>query len=75
MGRKDAHRLHSESHDQLFYSGWQPVNIGSVLDLTLFSIFMNYLGDRIESTLTKFADDTLEGRAILQRPGQAGRAD
>ena len=41
----------------------------------MFNIFINYLDDRIELTLTKFADDsklggevdTSEGRAILQR--------
>ncbi|KAK4818788.1 hypothetical protein QYF61_019134 [Mycteria americana] len=58
-----------------FYSGRQPVTSGnrqqSILGLTLFNIIIN----GIESTITKFADDTklgsqvdmAEGKAILQR--------
>lgn len=40
---------------QGFCSGWQPI---PTLGATLFSIFINDLGGEIESTLTKFANDT-----------------
>lgn len=47
---------------------------GSILDHTLFNIFINWLEDGIKSTLTEFANNTkligevntLEGRATLQ---------
>jgi len=79
MGRKLANRLRSEGSDRWLYSGWQHVTSrvlqGPILSPTLFNIFINDLDDGIESTLTKFSDDTklgfeedmTEGRAILQR--------
>jgi len=58
---------------------WRPITSGvpqkSVLGLALFNIIINDLGNEIECTLTKFADDTklscvaerIEGRAAIQR--------
>lgn len=48
----------------------------SILDLILFNIFLNDLDDRVECTLSNFADDTKlgrvadipEGHAAIQRP-------
>lgn len=62
-----------------FYSSWQPVTSevlqGSILGSKLFDTFISNLHNSIESSLTKFADDTKLvgeggmscGRAILQR--------
>jgi len=62
-----------------FYLGWQPVRSrvlqGLLLALKLYNIFISYMDDGIESTLTKFANDTKlggevdtsEGKAILEK--------
>ena len=60
-------------------SGWQPVISrvpqGSILGLILFNIFISYLSDETERTLSKFVDstklermiDTANSRAPIQR--------
>lgn len=52
-----------------FCSGGQPVTSGvpqgSILVPTLFTTFINYLDDEIESTFTKFSDDTRLGGEVI----------
>lgn len=75
MGRKSAHRLHSEGADQWFLPAghkWDPPGINT--GPTVFNIFRNGLDNETERSLAQFADemklcdkvDMSEGRTILQ---------
>lgn len=52
-----------------FVSSYDGVPQGLILGSKLFNMFTDDMGDRMEHTLSKFADNTkvLEGRVVFER--------